>query len=101
MNSDHANFDETSLFSLASSTPDLLNDNSDLISSSSSDNLGIKRLFNFFYFDTDNSENENNSSKKKRVCIERYCEETVQKYSDHEFTIHFRIDQDAFNNLIS
>lgn len=48
--------------------------------------------------DTDDDGDDN--QRKKRVCIERYSDDIVQKYSDLEFMRHFRLDRDTTNLLI-
>ncbi|XP_014214823.1 putative nuclease HARBI1 [Copidosoma floridanum] len=37
---------------------------------------------------------------KKRVCIQNFCEKTVQEYSDKEFLHHFQLDRNTVNFLI-
>ncbi|KAJ8681247.1 hypothetical protein QAD02_017034 [Eretmocerus hayati] len=49
----------------------------------------------------DDSFDENCSQKRrKRVCIQNYCDETVQAYSERKFIRTFRLPRDVVNMLI-
>ena len=61
---------------------------------SSVSSIGISDILDFSSNDTYDEE------RQERVCIKNYCEETIQKYSDFEFTRNFRLNRDIVNDLI-